>query len=189
MNNEFVHLHTHSEYSILDGMSKIEDLIRLCYKYRMPALALTEHGNMFSTVPFYRTLKKLKSGSDFQLKQIIGAELYVAPESRTDKKAKEFDRSYYHLLLLCENEIGYKNLCRLITTGYMDGFYIKPRVDMELLSECHEGLIVSSACISSRIAKAIYYDKKDMAVDTLNKLIDIYGKDHVFLEIMYHSLP
>ncbi|MGC9053002.1 MAG: DNA polymerase III subunit alpha [Candidatus Hydrogenedens sp.] len=189
MNNEFVHLHTHSEYSILDGMSKIEDLIRLCYKYRMPALALTEHGNMFSTVPFYRTLKKLKSGSDFQLKQIIGAELYVAPESRTDKKAKEFDRSYYHLLLLCENEIGYKNLCRLITTGYMDGFYIKPRVDMELLSECHEGLIVSSACISSRIAKAIYYDKKDMAVDTLNKLIDIFGKDHVFLEIMYHSLP
>ena len=189
MNNEFVHLHTHSEYSLLDGMSKIEDLIQLCYKYRMPALALTEHGNMFSTVPFYKTLKKLKPESDFQLKQIIGAELYVAPKSRTDKKAKEFDRSYYHLLLLCENEIGYKNLCQLISAGYTDGFYIKPRVDMELLSQHHEGLIVSSACISSRIAKAIYYDNDNMAVDTLNQLIDIFGKDHVFLEIMYHSLP
>lgn len=188
MSKEFVHLHTHSEYSILDGMSKIGDLIRLCKKHRMPALALTEHGNMFSAVPFYKTINKMKSESDFQVKPIIGAELYIAPESRMDKKAKEFDRSYYHLLLLCENEIGYRNLCQLVSAGYTEGFYIKPRIDMELLSQYHEGLIVSSACISSRIAKALYYDKDNIARDTLNSLIDIFGKDHVFLEIMYHSL-
>ena len=189
MSKEFVHLHTHSEYSILDGMSKIADLIRLCKKYRMPALALTEHGNMFSAVPFYKTINKLKSEDDFSVKPIIGAELYLAPESRLDKQTKEFGRSYYHILLLCENEIGYRNLCKLVSAGYIEGFYIKPRIDMELLSKYHEGLIVSSACLSSQIAKAISNDKEDKAREALNSLIDIFGKDRVFLEIMYHSLP
>ncbi len=189
MSHEFVHLHTHTEYSLLDGMSKIEDLIGLCQKYCMPALALTEHGNMFSAIPFYRKLEKINPTSDFHIKPIIGAELYVAPQSRLDKKAQEFQRNYYHLLLLCENEIGYKNLCVLISTAYMDGYYRKPRIDMELLSKHHEGLIVSSACISGRISTALFNDKDDMANDTLDNLIDIFGKDHVFLEIMRHSLP
>ncbi len=189
MSKEFVHLHTHSEYSILDGMSKIEDLIKLCQKYQMPALALTEHGNMFSAVPFYMTINKINSNSEYKVKPIIGAEVYVAPKERTDKKAKEFDRNYYHLLLLCKDEIGYRNLCCLLSAGYEEGYYIKPRIDMELLSQHHEGLIVSSACISSRISKAIYHDKPDIAKETLQNLIDIFGKEHVFLEIMYHSLP
>lgn len=189
MNYEFVHLHTHTEYSLLDGMSKIEDLIRLCKKHQMPALALTEHGNIFSAVPFYKTLKKLESEIDYKLKPIIGAELYIAPQSRLDKKTKEFDRSYYHLLLLCENATGYRNLCKLVSAGYIEGFYIKPRIDMELLAQYHEGLIVSSACLSSRIAKSIYNDRENIARETLNDLIDIFGKDRVFLEIMYHSLP
>ncbi len=189
MSHEFVHLHTHSEYSLLDGMSKIEDLIKLCQKYHMPALALTEHGNMFSAIPLYRALEKINPKSDFHVKPIIGAELYVAPQSRLDKKVQEFQRNYYHLLLLCENEIGYRNLCVLVSTAYMDGYYRKPRIDMELLSKHHEGLIVSSACISGKIASALSYDKEDMASETLHNLIDIFGKDHVFLEIMHHSLP
>lgn len=189
VNKDFVHLHTHSEYSILDGMSRIKDLVELCHKYKMPALALTEHGNLFSAVPFYRAVNNYNEKNGTQIKPILGAEVYVAPKERTNKNEKEFDRSYYHLLLLCENETGYNNLCKLISAGYLEGYYKKPRIDMKLLANHHEGLIAGSGCISGRIPKALSYDKVEIAENTIGTLVDIFGKERFFLEIMYHSLP
>ncbi len=189
MSAEFVHLHTHSEYSMLDGMSKIEDLIKLCVEYKMPALALTEHGNMFSAVPFSIAVEKHNKDNEYKIKPIIGCEFYIAPRSRTDKEFVEFGKEYHHIILLCTKNIGYKNLCKLSTISFMEGYYKKPRIDMEVLAKYNEGLILGTACLSGRFARALLEDDEETAKKTLDSYIDIFGKDRIFVEIMYHGLP
>ncbi len=188
MKSEFVHLHTHSEYSMLDGMSKIEDLIKLCDEYKMPALALTEHGNMFSAIPFYRAVNEHNEAKEHKIKPIIGCEFYIAPNSRWDKESTEFNKEYHHILLLCANSTGYKNMCRLSTISFLEGQYKKPRIDMEVLAKYNEGLILGTACLSGRFAKALLANDEELAKETLNSYIEIFGKDRIFVEIMYHGL-
>ncbi|HCG71895.1 MAG TPA: DNA polymerase III subunit alpha, partial [Nitrospina sp.] len=145
--SNFVHLHLHTSYSLQDSSIRHDALIKRAVEFGMPAVAMTDHGNMFGTVEFYNTAKK--NG----IKPIIGCEVYVAPDSRHEKKSKDGLRdASYHLILLCENETGYKNLLRLVTKGYLEGFYYKPRIDKELLAEYSEGLIALSSCIRGEVA-------------------------------------
>ncbi len=139
----FVHLHIHSEFSLLDGANRIKDLPVRAKELGMEAIALTDHGVMFGVVDFYKACKK--EG----IKPIIGCEVYVAPRSRFDKEAN-IDNHYYHLILLAKNQIGYKNLCNLVSIGFTEGFYYKPRIDYEILEKYHEGLICLSACLARK---------------------------------------
>ena len=145
----FVHLHVHTEYSLLDGACRIRDIMARVKEVGQEAVAITDHGNMYGVIDFYRAAKAAG------VKPIIGCEVYVAPRTRFDKE-HAFDREAYHLVLLCENETGYRNLSYMVSRGYLDGFYNRPRVDMELLREHCEGIIALSACLAgaflSRIA-------------------------------------
>ena len=136
----FVHLHTHTQYSLLDGSGRIPELIARAKEYGQNALSITDHGNMFGVIDFYKEAKKQG------IKPILGCEIYVTTGSRFDREKTE-DR-YYHLVLLCENNEGYENLIRIVSRGYVDGFYYKPRVDLEILTRYHKGLIASSACLA-----------------------------------------
>ena len=142
----FVHLHVHTEYSLLDGMSRLKDLAARTRELGMDALAVTDHGAMYAAVEFDKVARQ------HDLKPIIGCEVYVAPRSRISKEPK-VDAKAHHLILLVQNEAGYKNLLRLVSAAYLEGFYYKPRVDKELLSQYHEGLIASSACKSGEIPR------------------------------------
>ena len=143
MSASFVHLHVHTDYSILDGGCKVSKLLRRVQECGMRACAITDHGALFGVIEFQETAKKMG------IKPIIGCEVYVAKGSRFDKEGR--GGSYHHLLLLCENEEGYHNLCRLSTLGYLEGFYYKPRVDDELLRQYHKGLIACSACLGGEV--------------------------------------
>jgi len=140
----FVHLHVHSQYSLLDGAIRFDEACDLAKKYRMSALALTDHGNMFGVIEFYQTA--IKHG----IKPIVGCEISVAPGSRFEKKAGDGTEGVHHLTLLVKNKIGYFNLIKLVSLAYLEGFYYKPRVDKELLSQYHEGLIALSGCLKGR---------------------------------------
>ena len=140
---DFVHLHTHTAYSLLDGAGKIDVLVNRAKELGMSALAITDHGVMYGVVDFYKICKKAG------IKPIIGCEVYVAPKSRFDKVGR--DDSPYHLVLLVKNETGYRNLTHLVSQAYLEGFYYKPRIDRELLEEYHEGLIALSACLAGEI--------------------------------------
>jgi DNA polymerase-3 subunit alpha len=177
--NRFVHLHTHSHYSLLDGLAKIDDLIARTKELGMDALALTDHGNLYGAIEFYK--KSQKAG----IKPILGVEAYVAPSSRHDKTNKIEDR-YFHLILLAENLIGWKNLIQLITKANLEGFYYKPRVDKELLREHREGLIALSACLSGEVARNLSKNKYDAAKRAALEYQNIFGKDNFFLEISHH---
>ncbi len=179
----FVHLHVHSEYSVLDGVSSVGHILDRCQHYGMNACALTDHGCLFGAVDFY------KSAKSRGIKPIIGSELYVATGARTDRTANSPSNAYHHLLLLCENETGYHNLCRLSSAGYLEGFYYKPRVDDQLLAECHEGLIASSACTGGALPQAILKGAMDAAHGILRKYVDIFGKDNFLIELMDHGMP
>lgn len=146
--SDFVHLHLHSQYSLLDGACHIEKLVEYVKSIGQSAVAVTDHGTMFGTIKFYNCAKKAG------IKPIIGCEVYVAPRTRFDKVHKE-DSSPYHLILLCENNEGYKNLIKLVSLGYTEGFYNKPRVDIELLKKYHSGLICLSGCVAGEIARKI----------------------------------
>ena len=143
----FVHLHVHSEYSLLDGAVRIKDLVRKAVEFEMPAVALTDHGCMYGIIEFYNCAKKAG------IKPLLGCEVYIAPNGRFDKQArKNSDNDYfYHLTLIAENIKGYKNLMKLVSLGFLEGFYYKPRVDKELLREYKDGLIALSGCILSLI--------------------------------------
>ncbi|MGB2770260.1 MAG: PHP domain-containing protein, partial [Candidatus Zixiibacteriota bacterium] len=139
---DFVHLHVHTQYSLLDGANKLDDLIGQAKKFKMPALAITDHGNMFGTVEFYR--KCMAAG----IKPIIGCEVYVAPQNRRKKEPiRGFPDAGYHLILLVKNHTGYKNLMKLSSIGYLEGFYHKPRIDKEVLRQHSEGLLALSSCL------------------------------------------
>ncbi len=177
----FVHLHNHSDYSLLDGASKIESLVDTAAAMGMPALALTDHGNLFGAMQFYNAARRKG------LKPIIGCEVYVAKESR-HKKTGGGDQSN-HLVLLAENLEGYRNLCRLVSIGYLEGFYYKPRIDKELLSRYHSGLIAMSACLKGAVPQKLLMDHPEAALAEAVELRDIFGSGNFYLELQDHNLP
>lgn len=176
----FVHLHVHSEYSLLDGLAKIDELLDKAVEYKMPALALTDHGNLHGVIEFYKKAKKRG------IKPIIGMEAYLAKRSRFNKEA-HVDVEPYHLTLLAKNNQGYQNLIKLSTKAHLEGFYYKPRVDKEILAKYHEGLICLSGCIDGEIPRAL----RDHQYETARKLIQeyqaIFGQDNFYLEIQKHE--
>lgn len=177
----FVHLHNHSDYSLLDGASKLDQLVETALAMGMPALALTDHGNVFGAIQFYAACRKKG------LKPILGCEVYVAKESR-HKKTGGSDQAN-HLVLLAQNGTGYSNLCKLVSLGYLEGFYYRPRVDKELLARHSEGLIALSACLKGAVAQCLAIDQPQAALDEALSYQEIFGKDNFFLELQDHGLP
>jgi len=174
----FVHLHCHTDYSLLDGACDIDQLMQLAVEQKMPAVAMTDHGNLFGAVKFYNAAKKAG------VHPVIGCEMYVA---RGGHKSRS-DGDYNHLVLLCENQEGYRNLIKLVSTGYLDGFYYKPRVDLDLLAQHSKGLIALSACLKGHIAETILSDQYDEAKRLAFTYADIFGKNNYFLEVQDHHL-
>ncbi len=175
----FVHLHVHSHYSLLDAMCRIDELLKKCVEYNMPALALTDHGNMCGAIEF------VKKAKEYGIKPIVGCELYVAPKSRLHKSK---DEKYFHLTVLARNEVGYKNLTKLTSAGYVEGFYYKPRVDKDLLKLHSDGLIIFSGCRSSEISRLIQNEKFETAVETAREYCSIVGKENFYVEIQNHGV-
>ena len=181
--SNFVHLHVHTSFSLLDSSLRQDAMFRRAAEFKMPAVAMTDHGNMFGAVEFYNGAKK------HGLKPIIGCEVYVAPESRHDKKEKyDLRDASYHLILLAQNEKGYKNLLKLVTFGYMEGFYYKPRIDKELLAEYADGLIALSSCGRGEIAHNINKENIPRAIKMASQYRDIMGQDNFFLELQNHKM-
>lgn len=178
----FVHLHNHTEYSLLDGACRIKDLVAQAKELDMPALAITDHGVLYGAVDFYREAKKQG------IKPIIGCEVYVAPRSRLDREAR-LDANQYHLVLLCRDETGYRNLVQMVTRAYLEGFYYKPRVDHELLQQYSEGLIALSACVGGEIPQLILAGRHTEAAELALKYQSWFGKDCFYLEIQNHGMP
>ena len=179
--SDFIHLHTHSEYSLLDGASRLKDLVAKAKELGMPAIALTDHGVMYGIIEFYEQAKKQG------IKPIIGCEVYVAPGSRFDKARG--DESYTHLVLLAENNQGYRNLMKLVTLSFFDGFYYKPRVDKEILEQYHEGLIASSACLAGQVARHLMQDNYEAAKEEALYFNTLFGRGSFFLEVQDHGIP
>ena len=178
MADSFVHLHLHSQYSLLDGSIKFDELVERAESHSMPAVAVTDHGNLFGAYEFF---EKAKAKG---VKPIIGCELYVTPTLKLEKPS---DGKNYHLTVLCMNERGYRNLSRLVTRGYFEGFYRRPRVDHEMLSEHNEGLIVLSGCMSSELSQAIFKKDPKEQVRIASTYKEIFG-DRYYLEVQAISL-
>ena len=178
--SEFVHLHVHSEFSLLDGANRIKDLPVRAKELGMNSIAVTDHGAMFGTIDFYKACKA--NG----VKPIIGCEVYVAPRTRFDKEPN-IDNKYYHLILLAKNNEGYKNLAKLVSLGYVDGYYYKPRIDKEILEKYHEGLICCSACLGGEIAQSILKDDLAKAEEIALWHKNIFGEDY-YLEVQSNTL-
>lgn len=178
----FVHLHVHTEYSLLDGASRIKELIRRTKELGMDAVAMTDHGVMYGAVRFYKEAKAQG------IHPIIGCEVYLAPGQRQERAEVDGTR-YYHLILLAENETGYRNLVQLISLANIEGYYYKPRIDKELLRQHHEGIIALSACVAGEIPQAILRGNNDRADALIREYVTIFGQDHFFLEIQDHGLP
>jgi len=177
----FTHLHLHTEYSLLDGLNRIPKLVQRIKELGMDSVAITDHGNMYGAIDFYETMKK--NG----IKPIIGCEVYVAPDGRLKKEKRSAKR--YHLVLLAKNNTGYKNLIKIVSIGFLEGFYYKPRVDYEILKKYHEGIIGLSACLQGEIPSSALKEGKEAARKALHKYTDIFEKENFFLEIQNHNLP
>ena len=179
----FTHLHVHTEYSLLDGSSKIKEITKQAKALGMDSLAITDHGVMYGAIDFYRAA--LAEG----IKPIIGCEVYVAPGSRFDKEKNENESRYNHLILLAENNKGYENLCRIVSKGFVEGFYYKPRVDYEVLQEFHEGLICLSACLAGEVQRYLAKEDYENGKAAALRHLEIFGKDNYFLEMQDHGIP
>lgn len=189
--SDFIHLHTHSHYSILDGISKIDRIVEKTAEYGQSAVALTDHGNMFGIMDFRKECEehnKKQKGKDKPalIKPIFGAELYIAPKSRFEKDKEE---KYYHIVLLAKNMDGYKNLVRLCSLGYMEGFYSKPRIDKDILAEHSSGLVVLTACLSGEIPRRVLDNRDAELKAAIDWYIQVFGKENFFLEIQNHKMP
>ena len=182
MASSFVHLHVHSEYSILDSACKIARLLDRVEAFGMDTLALTDHGVMGGAIKFYRQAKKRG------IKPILGCEIYVAPEDRRDRSAQNGHR-FFHLVLLAENETGYRNLLRIVSKAHTEGFYYRPRADKQLLEENHEGLIALSACESGEIPRLLQTGQRERAVEVAKEYQRIFGESNFFIEIQHHGTP
>ena len=178
----FVHLHTHTEYSLLDGANKIKEYVSRVKELGMSSAAITDHGVMFGVIDFY------KACVDAGIKPIIGCEIYVAPGSRHEREVSGGDERYYHLVLLAENNKGYENLMKIVSIGFVEGYYYKPRVDMETLEKYHEGLIATSACLAGEVARAIVHRQPQTAEEAAKKYENCFGKGNFFLELQDHGL-
>ena len=179
----FAHLHVHTEYSLLDGSNKIKEYVKRVKELGMDSAAITDHGVMYGVIDFYRAAKA--EG----IKPIIGCEVYVAPNSRFDKELTGGDDRYYHLVLLAENNVGYANLMKIVSKGFTEGYYYKPRVDMEVLNQYHEGIIALSACLAGEVARYIQKGLYDEAKKSALKYQECFGKDNYFLELQDHGMP
>ena len=178
----FVHLHVHTEYSLLDGACRIDKIAQRAKELGQTALAVTDHGVMYGAVAFYKACKEAG------IKPIIGCEVYVAPRAMTDK-AHGTDNDYSHLILLCRNEQGYRNLCRLVSAGFTEGFYMKPRIDWALLHKHAEGLICLSGCLAGEIPQRLIRGDYDGAKARAVELAELFGEDGFYLEIQNHGIP
>lgn len=178
----FVHLHVHSEYSLLDGAARLEELVEAAASLGMPALALTDHGVMYGVVDFYKAAKARG------IKPILGCEVYVAPRSRFDREPHR-DNFQYHLVLLAENEVGYRNLMALVSAAYLEGFYYKPRVDKELMARHREGLIALSSCLAGEIPTLLLNDQEEKAFEVASWYREVFGPSGFFLELQDQGLP
>ncbi|HIZ11592.1 MAG TPA: DNA polymerase III subunit alpha [Candidatus Eubacterium faecavium] len=177
----FTHLHLHTEFSLLDGACRIEPLVLRAKELGMTSLAITDHGNMYGAVDFYKACKK------HGIKPIIGCEVYVAPRTRFDRE-KVLDKEYNHLILLCENETGYKNLIKLVSLSFTEGYYYKPRVDHDILEKYHDGIICLSACLAGEIPQLLLAKDYEGAKSTALWYRDVFGADNYFLEIQDHGI-
>jgi DNA polymerase-3 subunit alpha len=180
---EFVHLHVHSQYSLLDGACHLDKLVRKAKECKMPALAVTDHGNLFGAIDFYRLAQK--EG----IKPVVGCEVYVAPGSRLERSPQDGQyEGANHLTLLVKDRRGYKNLIKLVTAGYLEGFYYKPRIDKALLAEHHEGLLALSGCLNSEVCRLLAQGEEDKAVEAAAWHRDLFGRDNYFLELQDHGI-
>ena len=179
----FTHLHVHTEYSLLDGSSKIKELAARAKELGMDSMAITDHGAMYGVIDFYRAAREAG------IKPIIGCEVYVAPGSRFDRENVHGEDRYYHLVLLAENNEGYQNLMKIVSKGFVDGFYYKPRVDEEVLREYHEGIIALSACLAGEVPKFLERGLYEEAKKAVLKHLEIFGEGNYFLELQDHGIP
>ena len=179
----FTHLHVHTEYSLLDGSSKIKELVARAKELGMDSLAITDHGVMYGAIDFY------KAANEVGIKPIIGCEVYVSPGSRFDKETGAGEDKYYHLVLLAENNIGYSNLIKIVSKGFVDGYYYKPRVDYEVLETYSEGIIALSACLAGEIPKYLVRGLYEEACKSALHYQEIFGKNNFFLELQDHGIP
>ncbi len=180
--SNFCHLHVHTQYSLLDGAARIDDLMARAKELGMTHIAMTDHGAMYGTVEFYKAAKAAG------ITPVIGCEVYVAKQSMEDKQGRA-DREYSHLILLAENQTGYRNLIQLVSMGWLKGYYYKPRIDYQVLADYSEGLICMSACLSGDIPRLLMENRYDDAKKLALRLRDMFGKDHFFLEIQDHGIP
>ena len=178
----FAHLHTHTEYSLLDGSNKIKEYVARVKELGMNSAAITDHGVMYGVVEFYKTAKAAG------INPIIGCEVYVAPNSRFDREASHGEDRYYHLILLAENNKGYANLMKIVSIGFTEGYYYRPRVDFETLEKYHEGLICLSACLAGEIPRYIVRGFYEEAKEIAKKYVNCFGKDNFFLELQDHGI-
>jgi len=179
----FRHLHVHTEYSLLDGSSKIKELVARAKELEMDSIAITDHGVMYGVIDFY------KAAHEAGIKPIIGCEVYVAPGSRFDRESRGGTERYHHLVLLAENNQGYENLMKIVSKGFVEGFYYKPRVDYEVLTEYHEGIIALSACLAGIVPSLLNMGFYKEAVEEAYKLQNIFGENNFYLELQDHGIP
>ncbi|MBW1771002.1 MAG: PHP domain-containing protein [Deltaproteobacteria bacterium] len=177
----FVHLHVHTQYSLLDGAIRIEPLLKRAASHQMTSMAITDHGTMYGVVEFYE--KAYKAG----IKPIIGCEIYVAPGSRFDRAPRD-KGGLSHLILLARNKEGYQNLCQLVTASHLEGFYYKPRVDKSILADCSKGLIALSGCLHGEIPRLIQAGRVDKATEAANAYQGIFGEGNFYLEVQNNGI-
>lgn len=181
--SDFIHLHLHTQYSLLDGACRIPELLALAKQYKMDSLAITDHGNMFGNVEFY--LEAQKAG----IKPILGCEVYVAPKNRLEKSSQGIEDASYHLILLAKDENGYQNLMKLVSIGYLEGFYYRPRIDKEVLSLHKEGLIGLTACLKGEVPQLLLQKRYNDALKCADEYLQILGKENLFLEVQENGIP